>query len=68
MYFLIVKYICTAAIVVVVSEVAKRSAKLGSLISAMPLMTLYVNSNQVRIGSHHPHSSIFPLTAGKFFL
>ena len=42
MYFLIVKYICTAAIVVTVSEVAKRSAKLGSLISAMPLMTLLV--------------------------
>ncbi len=42
MYFLITKYLCTAAIVVIVSEIAKRSAKLGSLIAAMPLMTLLI--------------------------
>ena len=36
------KYAATALIVVVVSEVAKRSDKWGALISALPLMTILV--------------------------
>jgi hypothetical protein len=40
MSWLITKYICTAAIVVIISEFAKRSDRLGALIGAMPLMTL----------------------------
>lgn len=40
MSWIITKYLITAAVVVVVSEVAKRSDKLGALISALPLVTL----------------------------
>lgn len=40
MIWLITKYLMTAAMVVVVSEVAKRSDRLGGLIAALPLVTL----------------------------
>ncbi len=40
MALLIGKYALTALIVVVVSEVAKRSDRLGALISSLPLVTL----------------------------
>lgn len=38
--YLIVKYLTTAALIVLVSEVAKRSDKLGALLAALPLVTL----------------------------
>ena len=34
------KYLITAAVVVIVSELAKRSDKLGGLVAAMPLITV----------------------------
>ncbi len=40
MYWLIVKYLLSAALVVAVSEFAKRSDKLGGLVAALPLITL----------------------------
>lgn len=40
MLWLITKYIITAAIVVVVSEVAKRSDRAGALLASLPLVTL----------------------------
>lgn len=40
MMWLITKYLATAAVVVLVSEVAKRSDKLGGFIAALPLVTL----------------------------
>jgi uncharacterized membrane protein (GlpM family) len=40
MLWLIIKYALTAAVVVLVSEVAKRSDKLGGLIAALPLVTV----------------------------
>lgn len=40
MVWIVTKYLLTAAIVVLVSEVAKRSDKLGGLVAALPLMTL----------------------------
>jgi hypothetical protein len=40
MSWLIVKYLVTAAVVVIVSEFAKRSDKVGALIAALPLVTL----------------------------
>jgi len=53
------KYLLTAAVVVIVSEVAKRSDKLGALIAALPLVTflaliwLYVeNQPEERISNH----------------
>ena len=40
MTYVIVKYLITAAVVVLVSEFAKASDKLGSLVAALPLVTL----------------------------
>jgi uncharacterized membrane protein (GlpM family) len=40
MSWLIAKYLITAAVVVVVSEAAKRSDKLGGFIAALPLVTI----------------------------
>lgn len=40
MPYLIVKYLTTAAVVVLVSEAAKRSDKLGALLASLPLVTI----------------------------
>lgn len=40
MVWIITKYLVTAAVVVAVSETAKRSDKLGGLIAALPLVTV----------------------------
>lgn len=40
MLWMITKYLVTAGIVVLVSEVAKRSDRLGGLIAALPLITI----------------------------
>ncbi|OOG54363.1 DUF3147 family protein [Rhodanobacter sp. C03] len=42
MGWLVTKYLITAAIVVLVSEVAKRSDRLGGLLAALPLVTVLV--------------------------
>ena len=59
MSWLITKYFITAAIVVLVSEVAKRSDKMGGLIAALPivsvlsLMWLYLeNQPQSKFANH----------------
>lgn len=39
---LVVKYAVTAAVVVLVSELAKRSDKIGALVASLPLVTLMV--------------------------
>lgn len=40
MGWLIAKYLITAAVVVAVSELARRSDKLGALVAALPLVTV----------------------------
>ena len=40
MLWLITKYLITAAVVVLVSEFAKRSDRLGALLAALPLVTV----------------------------
>ena len=40
MNYVIIKYLITAAVVVIVSEFAKVSDKLGSLIASLPLVTV----------------------------
>ena len=59
MGWIITKYCLTAAIVVLVSEIAKRSDKLGGLIAALPMVTvlaliwLYVEGQpQAKIANH----------------
>ncbi len=59
MAWIITKYLLTAGMVVFISEVAKRSDRLGGFIAALPLMTLltlvwlYVeNQPEEKIGNH----------------
>lgn len=40
MSWIVIKYLLTAAVVVLVSEFAKRSDKLGGFVAALPLVTL----------------------------
>ena len=59
MAWLVTKYLITAAVVVLISEVAKRSDKLGGLIAALPMVTflaliwLYVEKQPVEKISNH---------------
>ena len=59
MAWLITKYLITAAVVVLVSEAAKRSDRLGGLLGALPMVTilaliwLYVeHQSQQKIANH----------------
>lgn len=59
MTWVVTKYLITAAMVVLVSEVAKRSDKVGGLVAALPLVTvltliwLYLeNQPQAKIANH----------------
>lgn len=59
MSWIITKYLITAAVVVLISEVAKRSDKLGGLVAALPIVTilaliwLYVeNQSTEKIANH----------------
>lgn len=59
MSWILTKYLLTAAVVVIVSEAAKRSDKLGGFIAALPIVTiltlvwLYVEKQpQHKIASH----------------
>lgn len=40
MRYLIIKYLVTAGVVVLVSELAKRSDRIGALVASLPLVTL----------------------------
>lgn len=42
MTFLVVKYLVTAGIIVVVSEVAKRADRFGALLAALPMVTILI--------------------------
>ena len=59
MLWIISKYAITAAMVVLISEVAKRSDRLGGLIAALPLVTVLVliwmkleGQSQAKIANH----------------
>ena len=59
MVWLVTKYLITAAVVVLVSEVAKRSDRLGGLVAALPLVTVLAliwlqveRQPQVKIANH----------------
>lgn len=59
MQWIITKYLITAAVVVLISELAKRSDKLGGFVAALPLVTilaliwLYVeNQPSIKIANH----------------
>lgn len=59
MNWIITKYLLTAGVVVLVSEIAKRSDRLGGFIAALPLVTLLTliwlyleNQPQAKIANH----------------
>lgn len=59
MYWIITKYLITAGMVVLISEIAKRSDKLGALVASLPLVTiltliwLYVeNQTEAKLANH----------------
>ena len=75
MIWLFTKYLLTAGIVVLVSEIAKRSDKLGGLIAALPLITLLAlvwlhveNQSQEKIANHARYTFWYVLPTLPMFL
>lgn len=75
MAWIVAKYLLTATVVVLVSEVAKRSDKLGALIAALPLVTvlaliwLYVEKQpQEKIANHAWYTFWYVLPTLPMFL
>ncbi len=75
MQYIILKYLITAGMVVLVSEFAKRSDKLGGLIAALPLVTvltliwLYVEQQPVsKIANHAYYTFWYVLPTLPMFL
>ncbi|MCE7916699.1 DUF3147 family protein [Nitrosomonas europaea] len=59
MTWILTKYFITAAVVVIVSEFAKRSDKLGALVAALPMVTILTliwlhveNQPETKIANH----------------
>lgn len=75
MVYILVKYLVTAAVVVLVSEFAKASDKLGSLVAALPLVTiltliwLYVEQQPMtKIANHAYYTFWYVLPTLRMFL
>ena len=75
MQYIILKYLITAGVVVLVSEFAKRSDKLGGLIAALPMVTvltliwLYVEHQPAsRIANHAYYTFWYVLPTLPMFL
>src|SRR6185436_20727607 len=75
MGWLITKYMLTAAVVVIVSEAAKRSDKLGGFIAALPLVTLLAliwlyleHQPQAKIANHAWYTFWYVLPTLPMFL
>ena len=59
MAYIIAKILITASLIVLISEIAKRSDKLGALIAALPLVTIFTliwlqleNQTEQKIANH----------------
>ena len=75
MAYLITKYLITALVVVVASEVAKRTDKLGALIGALPLVAIMImiwlyleRQGNEKIGSYAFHTFWYVLPTVPMFL
>ena len=75
MLFLATKYAVTAFIIVLVSEVAKRSDRMGALISSLPFVTLLVmiwlqfeNQGTAKIANHAYYTFWYVLPTLPMFL
>ncbi|MCX6876722.1 MAG: DUF3147 family protein [Verrucomicrobia bacterium] len=75
MLMLVIKYAVTAAVVVLVSEVAKRSDKVGALVASLPFVTIMVmiwlhveKQGSQKIGSHAYYTFWYVLPTLPMFL
>ena len=75
MNWIIFKYLLTAGMVVLISEIAKRSDRLGGLIAALPLVTvltlswLYIeNQSSEKIANHAYYTFWYVLPTLPMFL
>jgi F0F1-type ATP synthase assembly protein I len=75
MQYLILKYLVTAGLVVLISEFAKRSDKLGGLIASLPLVTvltliwLFLEKQPMsKIANHAYYTFWFVIPTLPFFL
>jgi hypothetical protein len=75
MAWIITKYILTAAVVVLVSEIAKRSDRLGGFVAALPLVTILAliwlfveNQPQQKIANHAWYTFWYVLPTLPMFL
>lgn len=75
MTWLVSKYLITATVVVIVSELAKRSDRLGALLAALPLVTvlvliwLYIEKQpQQKIANHAWYTFWYALPTLPMFL
>ena len=75
MFFLITKILVTAALIVLISEIAKVNDKLGGLIAAMPIMTLlvilwmyYEGNSDEKISSHMSYTLLYIVPSIPMFL
>jgi hypothetical protein len=73
--FIVTKYLITAALVVLISEVAKHLPRLGALIAALPTVTILVliwlyleNQPQKRISDHAWYTFWYVLPTLPMFL
>ena len=75
MTIIIIKFLTTAAIIVLISEVAKFSDKLGALIASLPLITFitlfwlfYENQSNEKIANHAYYTFWYVLPTLPMFL
>ena len=75
MLFIITKIIVTAALIVLISEIAKVNDKLGGLIAAMPIITLlvilwmyYDGNSDEKISSHISYTLFYIVPTIPMFL
>ena len=75
MTIIIIKFITTAAIIVLISEVAKFSDKLGALIASIPIITFitlfwlfYENQSNEKIANHAYYTFWYVLPTLPMFL
>ena len=75
MFFILAKILVTAAIIVIVSEIAKVNDRIGGLIAAMPLTTFlilfwmyYENVSENKISSHISYTLLYLIATVPMFI
>ena len=75
MMFVLAKYAATALVIVLVSEIAKRSDRLGALIASLPLVTIMVmiwlyleNQGNEKVANHAYYTFWYVLPTLPMFL